>query len=70
MKFFDGYRCSRCELEVPAGSIAGECPACGSLNFGRRKSSAEDEPPSKLRLQILVVVWTIFIGMIIWKLIQ
>ena len=28
MKFFEGYRCSSCGREVPAGSVAGECPAC------------------------------------------
>ncbi len=29
MQFLEGYRCSACEREVPAGSRAGECPACG-----------------------------------------
>jgi threonine synthase len=28
MKFFEGYRCGSCGREVPAGSMAGECPAC------------------------------------------
>lgn len=28
MQFLEGYRCSACEREVPAGSRAGECPAC------------------------------------------
>jgi hypothetical protein len=64
------YVCRDCTYKGTTAGHAGECPACGSLNFGRRNSSAEDEPPSKLRLQILVVVWTIFIGMIVWKLIQ
>jgi len=64
------YLCRDCTYKGTVAGHAGECPACGSLNFGRRKSNAKDEPPSKLRLQILVVVWTIFIGMIIWKLIQ
>jgi threonine synthase len=30
MKFFEGYRCSRCSMEIPAGSVAGECPACAA----------------------------------------
>ena len=30
MQILDGYRCSGCEREVPAGSRAGECPACAS----------------------------------------
>jgi threonine synthase len=28
MKYFEGYRCGSCGREVPAGSAAGECPAC------------------------------------------
>lgn len=28
MKFFEGYRCGACGRDVPAGSPAGECPAC------------------------------------------
>jgi len=28
MRFFEGYRCSGCGREIPAGSIANECPEC------------------------------------------
>jgi len=28
MKYFEGYRCSSCGREIPAGSSAAECPAC------------------------------------------
>ena len=28
MKYFEGYRCGTCGREIPAGSAAGECPAC------------------------------------------
>jgi threonine synthase len=28
MSYFEGYRCSGCGREVPAGSAAGECPIC------------------------------------------
>ncbi len=28
MKYFEGYRCGSCAREIPAGSAAGECPAC------------------------------------------
>lgn len=28
MRFFEGYRCGNCGREVPAGSLAGECPTC------------------------------------------
>jgi threonine synthase len=28
MRFFVGYRCGVCGCEIPAGSPAGECPAC------------------------------------------
>jgi threonine synthase len=28
MKYFEGYRCGSCGREIPAGSAAGECPAC------------------------------------------
>jgi threonine synthase len=30
MRYFEGYRCSNCEKELPAGSRAGECPSCSS----------------------------------------
>lgn len=33
MRFFEGYRCTRCDREVPSGSIAGECPACSGPLF-------------------------------------
>ena len=64
------YSCRDCSYRGTESGHAGECPACGSFNFGRRKREEDKEPPSKLRLQILVVVWTIFIGMVVWKLIQ
>ncbi|HSG27621.1 MAG TPA: hypothetical protein VLA34_04005, partial [Candidatus Krumholzibacterium sp.] len=35
MRFFEGYRCGDCEREVPAGSLAGECPSCGGPLLGR-----------------------------------
>ncbi len=34
MKYFEGYRCGNCEREVPAGSVAGECPACSGPLLG------------------------------------
>ena len=34
MQFFEGYRCGICEREVPAGSLAGECPACSGPLLG------------------------------------
>lgn len=34
MRFFEGYRCANCEREVPAGSIAGECPSCSGPLLG------------------------------------
>jgi threonine synthase len=30
VRFFEGYKCSGCGKELPAGSQAGECPACSS----------------------------------------
>ena len=30
LRYFEGYRCSGCGRELPAGSLAGECPACSS----------------------------------------
>jgi threonine synthase len=28
LRFFEGYRCAACGRELPAGTAAGECPAC------------------------------------------
>lgn len=46
MRAFEGYRCGNCEREVPAGSPAGECPACAGpllavydLGMLRRRAS-------------------------------
>jgi threonine synthase len=30
MKYLEGYRCSACGREIPAGSRAGECPVCSN----------------------------------------
>lgn len=49
MRFFEGYRCGDCAREVPAGSVAGECPSCGGPLLGRydlgllRSSVVRDE---------------------------
>ncbi len=49
MKFLEGYRCSACGREVPAGSRAGECPACSNpilavydLGLMKRSVSRDD----------------------------
>lgn len=49
MKFLEGYRCSACRREIPAGSRAGECPVCSSpllavydLGLMRRSVSRDD----------------------------
>jgi threonine synthase len=34
MQFFEMYRCGLCGREVPAGSIAGECPSCAGPLLG------------------------------------
>jgi threonine synthase len=34
MRCFEGYRCSSCGREVPAGTAAGECPLCSSPLLG------------------------------------
>ncbi|MBN1886182.1 MAG: threonine synthase [Candidatus Krumholzibacteriota bacterium] len=34
MTVFEGYRCGLCGREVPAGSIAGECPTCAGPLLG------------------------------------
>jgi threonine synthase len=34
MRYFEGYRCSSCGREVPAGTPAGECPLCSSPMLG------------------------------------
>ena len=65
------YLCRDCTYRGATTGPSGECPACGSFNFSRKsKTESTQPPPSKLRLQILFTVWAIFIGMIIWKLLQ
>jgi len=34
MRYFEGYRCGGCGRRIPAGSPAGECPACSSPLLG------------------------------------
>jgi len=49
MRFFEGYRCSGCGREIPAGSIANECPECSKpllsvydLDLLKKKISREE----------------------------
>ena len=47
MSYFEGYRCAACGREVPAGTAAAECPACGGpllavYDFGLMLRSARD----------------------------
>ncbi len=47
MNYFEGYRCSSCGREVPAGSAAAECQSCAGpllavYDFGLMRRSARD----------------------------
>lgn len=63
------YICKDCSYRGVTSGQLGECPACGSYNLERRLIVAEDKPPAKWRLQLLIALWVILIAMIIGKLI-
>lgn len=62
------YYCKDCSYRGKTSGQGGECPACGSFNLLRGRTQEEEPPRGKLGLILLAAVWTLFIGLIIWKL--
>ncbi|MFT6287661.1 MAG: putative ATP-dependent serine protease [Halieaceae bacterium] len=64
------YVCRDCSYRGATTGPSGQCPACDSFNFGRQQKIEARPQNSKPRVQVLITVWAIFIGMIIWKLLE
>ena len=62
------YYCKDCSYRGKTIGQGGECPACGSFNLLRGRTQEEEPPRGKLGLILLAAVWTLLIGLIIWKL--
>ncbi len=65
------YHCKDCSYRGSARGQGGGCPACGSFNIGLLKRVEYDRGEGmggKIRLAVLVVLWSILISMIAWKL--
>ena len=65
------YHCIDCSYRGSSRGQGGSCPACGSFNM-RRKKKADVETDTgigaKVRLAVLVALWSILLSMIAWKL--
>lgn len=64
MAFF----CTDCSYRGTTSGQVGECPACGSFNLGKIGGKKKVEKHNKIRLAILVALWTYLAALIIWKL--
>ena len=62
------YFCKDCSYRGKSSGQTGQCPACGSYNFGMQSTEKEVKKPGRLRLTLLIVLWAYLIGLIIWKL--
>jgi hypothetical protein len=59
------YFCRDCSYTGKAPAALGECPACGSRDFGRLRAAAQVEvrggsSPAKLTLLAALWAWLIF----------
>lgn len=63
------YTCKDCSYRGKSVGQDGSCPACGSFALSRGNSNPPAKPISgKLRIILLVGLWTYLIALIIWKL--
>jgi len=63
------YYCADCSYRGATSGQVGECPACGSYNISKIKRGQKQQTKrSKLSLAALIVLWSILIALIIWKL--
>ncbi len=65
------YHCLDCSYRGSSRGQGGACPGCGSFNVRLRKKVEYGETQGvggKIRLALLVVLWSILISMIAWKL--
>jgi predicted ATP-dependent serine protease len=64
------YYCKDCSYRGKTSGQLGECPACGSYNIVKRSQARKEQTsPAKWRLVVLVLLWTLFIALILRKLI-
>jgi len=62
------FTCNDCSYRGKSSGQDGGCPACGSFNLTRKSSPAQAVKPGRLRLILLLVLWSYLIALIIWKL--
>lgn len=62
------YFCQDCSYSGQTAGPAGDCPACGSFALVSSGKLEEKPPPSRARLILLVVLWSIFLVLLLWKL--
>lgn len=66
------YICKACSYRGKKGGSMGECPACGSFDMVLEGAVQREEAPrnNRLRLTLLAVTWTWFLGLVVWKLLS
>ncbi len=61
------YYCTDCSYRGTTSGQVGECPACGSFKIGKVGGKEKSSEHSKIRLIILIALWTYLAGLITWK---
>ncbi|MGK0498510.1 MAG: putative ATP-dependent serine protease [Oceanicoccus sp.] len=65
------YQCNDCSLRRKGHFPNGKCPACGSFNISsdqQKTTTVQDPKTRKLRLMILVAVWSSLLVLLYQKL--
>ena len=66
------YRCVDCSYTAKSQFPAGKCPACGSFDIKNQSSEGKrdgvDKIQQPMRLYLLIALWAVLIGIIIYKL--
>ncbi len=66
------YICKDCSYRGVSSAASGQCPACGSFHLAVQSAriEADDKTPARWRIALLIVLWTILLVMIAWKLLN
>ncbi len=66
------YICKACSYRGKKGGARGECPACGAFDMVLEGAVKREEVPrnNRLRIILLGVTWSWFLGLVIWKMLD
>ena len=66
------YHCRDCSYRGKRLQASGSCPACGSFNMHMAGAAAPEvqAKPRRLQLAMLVLLWVVFAGLVLGKLVN